>query len=175
MRRLFFLEALAVGTFIHGGMMLVGSHLDFVQRTVVVAAAMVCAGFDGTADAVIGMFHSSFPPVGSYDRFALGRSRRLPAAVLRPVTVCPLCGALYTRCGPYRMRAAFACQKGKERAERISARPRHCFFLPGSLRQTTHRPAAPLFFGAVGTAKTVCSVLRAQPRHPQASPLSAPP
>lgn len=61
-KRLFPLEALAVGALIHGGMGLMGSHLDLVQRAVVVAVAVVRTGPDGAGNAVVGMFHSLYPP-----------------------------------------------------------------------------------------------------------------
>ena len=46
-------EGLAVGALIHGGISLVGTHKDLVQRAVVLAVAMVSAVFNGAFNALI--------------------------------------------------------------------------------------------------------------------------
>ena len=48
-------EGLAVGTLVHGRIGLVGAHQNPVQRAVVLGIAMVCAGLDGTLNALIGV------------------------------------------------------------------------------------------------------------------------
>ena len=69
-RCLFLLEALAVGTLVHGGMGFVGSHLNLIQRAEVGALAVVSAGFDSTTDAMIGMFHIGYPPFLVFERIS---------------------------------------------------------------------------------------------------------
>ena len=56
-------EGLAVGALVHGGVSLVGTNQDAVQRAVVFVLAVVCALMDGALDALVGVaFHrdSSF-------------------------------------------------------------------------------------------------------------------
>jgi hypothetical protein len=57
--RLFFwsalAEALAVGALILGGVSLVGTHHDAVQRTVVLGIAVVCAGPNGAFNTLVGI------------------------------------------------------------------------------------------------------------------------
>ena len=48
-------EGLAVGTLIHGGVGLVGAYQNAVQRAVVLSITVVCAGLDGTLDALVSM------------------------------------------------------------------------------------------------------------------------
>ena len=56
-------EGLAVGTLVLGGIRLVGSHQDAVQRAVVLAVAVVSTGLDGAFDTLVGMaVHSLIPP-----------------------------------------------------------------------------------------------------------------
>ena len=52
---LLFAEGLAVGTLIHGGVDLVGTHQDAVQGTVVLVLAVVGALLDSAFDAFVGM------------------------------------------------------------------------------------------------------------------------
>ena len=51
---LILLKALAVGALVHGGIGLVGAHLDAVQATVVHFLAVMCAAGDGALDGVVG-------------------------------------------------------------------------------------------------------------------------
>ena len=48
-------EGLAVGALIHGGICLMGTNHNAVQRAVVLSIAVVCAGLDGTFDALVCM------------------------------------------------------------------------------------------------------------------------
>ena len=48
-------EGLAVGALIHGGVLLVSTHQDAVQRAVVLAVAMVSALLHSTLNTLIGM------------------------------------------------------------------------------------------------------------------------
>ena len=48
-------EGLAVGALVHGGILLMGAHQDFVQRAVVLGIAVVSAGCDGAFDALVGI------------------------------------------------------------------------------------------------------------------------
>ncbi len=62
-RTLLFVEGLAVGALIHGGVGFVGAHQDTVQRAVVLRAAMMLALADGAFDALVGMavtIHNAF-------------------------------------------------------------------------------------------------------------------
>ena len=70
-KNLFLPEALAIGAFIHGGMGFVGSHLDFIQRAVVGALAVIGAGFNGAADTMIGMFHDRMSFLSRFERSLL--------------------------------------------------------------------------------------------------------
>jgi hypothetical protein len=47
------LEGLAVGTLVHHGIVLVGTHHDAVQRAVVFGVAVMCAGLNGAFDALV--------------------------------------------------------------------------------------------------------------------------
>ena len=70
-------EGLAVGALVLGGVSLVGTHLDTVQRAVVLGVAVVCAGLDGAFDALVCMaVHIEFPPL------ILGYGNSLPRCVL---------------------------------------------------------------------------------------------
>ena len=54
-------EGFAVGTLIHGRIAFVGTHLNVIQRAVVLGIAVVRAGLDGTLNALIGFaVHSWF-------------------------------------------------------------------------------------------------------------------
>ena len=56
-------EGHAVGALIHGGVCLVGAHLDAVQGTVVFGVAVISALADGTFDTLVGIvFHVDAPP-----------------------------------------------------------------------------------------------------------------
>ena len=56
-------EGLAVRALIHGGILLMGADQDLVQRTVVLAGAVVCALLDSTLNALISMIgHGNSPP-----------------------------------------------------------------------------------------------------------------
>lgn len=51
--RLSLTERLAVGTLILGGVFLVGTYQDTIQRAVVLAVAMVCALLNGAFNALV--------------------------------------------------------------------------------------------------------------------------
>ena len=53
--RLLLAEGLAVGALVLGGIHLVGTHQDPVQRTVVLILAVISALLDGAFDALVGM------------------------------------------------------------------------------------------------------------------------
>ena len=57
---LLFTEGLAIGTLVHGGVCLVGTDLDTVQRAVVFGVTMVGALLDSAGDALIGVGVHSF-------------------------------------------------------------------------------------------------------------------
>ena len=48
-------EGLAVSALVHGGVGLVGTHQDPVQRAVVLGIAVISAGLNGAFDALVGM------------------------------------------------------------------------------------------------------------------------
>ena len=48
-------EGLAVGALVLGGVHLMGAHQDFIQRAVVLMAAVMGALLDGTFDTLVGM------------------------------------------------------------------------------------------------------------------------
>ena len=48
-------EGLAVGALLHGGVHLMGTHHDLVQRAVVLGVAVVSALLDGAFDALVGI------------------------------------------------------------------------------------------------------------------------
>ena len=48
-------EGLTVGALVHGGMILVGTHQDAVQRAVVLGVAVIGAGLNGAFDALVCM------------------------------------------------------------------------------------------------------------------------
>ena len=53
-------ERLAVGTLVHSGVHLVGTHHNAVQRAVVLTLAMMSALLDGTLNALVGTIHMIF-------------------------------------------------------------------------------------------------------------------
>ena len=54
-------EGFAVGTLVHGGILLMGTHQNTVQRAVVLSVAMVSTGLHGALDALVGMIvHFAF-------------------------------------------------------------------------------------------------------------------
>ena len=57
-------EGLAIGALIHGGVCLVGAHLNAVQAAIILTAAMVLAGGYGAVDAAIGFLHNEKAPFG---------------------------------------------------------------------------------------------------------------
>ena len=79
------LEALAVGTLIHGGVLLVGTNLDGVQTAVSLVGAVVSALLNAAADGAVGgaggaflgmLGHSLFLLDIAYLAFAKGSVRR---------------------------------------------------------------------------------------------------
>ena len=52
-KHLLFAEGLAVGTLIFGGIHLMGTHLDLVQRAVIRGIAVVSALLNGACDALV--------------------------------------------------------------------------------------------------------------------------
>ena len=48
-------EGHAVGALVHGGVILMGTHQDAVQRAVVLGVAVIGAGLDGAFNALVGM------------------------------------------------------------------------------------------------------------------------
>ena len=65
-------EALAVGALIDGGVVLVGTYRDAVERAVVSAGGMVFALLDSAADGHICMStrHNEIPPCLVYNQYA---------------------------------------------------------------------------------------------------------
>ena len=58
-------EGKAVGTLIHGGIALMGTNLDLVERAVVLQIAVVGALADSTLNGLVGLrFHVSSPFIG---------------------------------------------------------------------------------------------------------------
>ena len=57
---LLFAEGLAVGALVHGGVCLVGTDHDPIQRAVVLVLAVVCALGNGAFDALVGIAVHSF-------------------------------------------------------------------------------------------------------------------
>ena len=59
-----FAERLAVGTLVHGRILLVGAHQNLIQRTVVFGITVIGTLLDGTFDALVCLVvHDNFPPL----------------------------------------------------------------------------------------------------------------
>ena len=76
-----------------------GTHQNPVQRAVVLGVAVVCAGLNGTFDALIGMaIHNSFPP-SFLDSGLVWRSspKRNMVIITFSLLFCPLCDMIQNK------------------------------------------------------------------------------